>query len=439
MKSRILWLLVFAGAFFSCKKREGNIIIDGQGQGLGYDLIRTDTFSLEASTIREDSLPGNGLPYSLIGFMNDPVLGKTRANVFASIILNAPASDFPNTLTPDSAILFIPIINGLNFYGDKNAVQQWDIHPLISQFSSGSVYYQSDKPDYDKNVKTIWSGNAYPNSSDSFRHGNGKLGFKPGIRIKLSAEMAKQLMQMPKDAYKSDDELKKYFPGLAILPQDNGLTSGEGGIGVYGFSSVGVLGSRASVFLYYNDTSTFVFNFAASSRIVTTAQTGPYPTEVTSQLNDSTKSFPMTWVQALNGLKTWVRIPGLLNISNAKNVAVNRAQITFYLKDTLFSSEFMAPPRLNLFRPAGKGSNRNFVLSDGNNLNFGGVLNEAKGTYTFNITRHVQDLMNDYFLKGENNNLGLYLSVPTAEPVLATRAAIDHTKTRFEITYTKLN
>jgi hypothetical protein len=67
------------------------------------------------------------------------------------------------------------------------------------------------------------------------------------------------------------------------------------------------------------------------------------------------------------------------------------------------------------------------------------VYNEIDGSYTFRITRHVQDVMNAWYLNGKDINYGLYLAVPTAEPVLAGRAAIDQSRTVIRVTYTKLN
>jgi hypothetical protein len=51
----------------------------------------------------------------------------------------------------------------------------------------------------------------------------------------------------------------------------------------------------------------------------------------------------------------------------------------------------------------------------------------------------VQDVFNAWYLKGNDINYGLFLAVPTAEPVLSGRAAIDQTRTEIRITYTKLN
>lgn len=439
MKISYIWLLFAAGAIFSCKKKDGNIVIDGQGDGSKYDVFRTDTLSTFASTIPEDSLPGNGLPYNLIGTMTDPLLGKTTANLYASVSIYEPNSDFPNTETPDSAVLYIPIIDGLNFYGDRTTEQTWNINLLASALSSSSVYYQKNAPAINTALTSTYRGKIFSTHYDTIVFNKKKLELHPGIFIKLSSEMAKNLMQMPKEAYQSDAGLNKYFPGLAILPQDDDLPSGKGGIGVFDLEGSGTLSTRAHILLYYRDTQSFAFTFSGSSKIITSGKTGPYPAAVQTQLNNQNQGYATTYIQSLSGLKTHIRIPHLLNLTSGGNIAVNKATITFYVDQTANTTNFTAPPRLNLFRPANAGSKRNFVLADATTVAFGGLYNQATGSYTFNITRHVQNLLNSKVLEEKDLNYGLFLTLPTAEPVLAARAAIDQTKTKVEITYTKLN
>jgi hypothetical protein len=65
--------------------------------------------------------------------------------------------------------------------------------------------------------------------------------------------------------------------------------------------------------------------------------------------------------------------------------------------------------------------------------------NLAAGTYTFTITKHLQNILGAKKFYNENLNLGLYLAVPSDQPVSGARVAIDHSKTKLLITYTKLN
>jgi hypothetical protein len=44
--------------------------------------------SFNARTVDEDSLPGNGLRYSLFGNINDQILCKITASLYSNISLN---------------------------------------------------------------------------------------------------------------------------------------------------------------------------------------------------------------------------------------------------------------------------------------------------------------------------------------------------------------
>ncbi|MBL7810922.1 MAG: DUF4270 family protein [Bacteroidetes bacterium] len=433
-------LLLCTGAFFSCKKQNANIIIDGQGNSRQLEAMRSDTFTLQATTIREDSLPGNNLRYNLLGSMNDPQLGPVRASLYAEIGMLEPNNNFPNTVMPDSAVLYIPVVDGLNFYGDRNTPQGLHVYKLSSTIDPAGVYYQHKALNADKSLSSYYYGKLFSGVYDSVGYGKGKLELHPGLRVKLSADFAKYLMQLPIDAYQTNENLKKYFRGIALLPEQRDYAPGQGGLAVMDANNVVSLGYRAKIMLYYNDTSTFVFTFDGSKAAVTYGETGPYPAAINAQLTaPAGSSFGTTWVQALSGLKTHVRIPHLLNLVNNGNVAINKAQIVFHVDKSVSTANLFAPPRLNLFQPAGINSRRNYLLDDATLSSFGGTYNESAGTYTFTITHHLQNILNKKVFEGVEQNLGLYLAVPADQPVIGARAAIDHSKTKLIITYTKPN
>ncbi len=424
---------------FSCKKQEGNIVIDGQGNSNQLQLFTTDTFSLLASTIKEDSLPGNNLRYMLLGSMNDPLLGSVQAGAYAQCGLLEPNSDFPNTEEPDSAVLFVPFINGLNYYGDKFTYQGFRVFPLKSNIVASDIYYQGDKLEVDPTIESRYYGPVYQFTSDSARYKKNKVKLTPGIRVRLSMSMARKLMQLPKEAYTSQDKLLTHFPGVAILPEDRDYAEGQGGLGVYDFNNVISFAYRAKIMLYYRDTGTFVFTFNGSKTTVNNAKTLRHKPEVAQQLLQPKGNFPITYAQAPNGLKTHIRIPYLLNLAALGNIAINKAELVLHVDKSTVSPIYPAPGRMNLFQPADSNSRRNFLIEDGTSDAFGGTYKESSGTYTFTITKHLQNILGAKKFYNENLNLGLYLAVPSDQPVSGARVAIDHSKTKLLITYTKLN
>lgn len=432
-------LIFFIGALtiVSCTKEEGNIVLDGQGNQNQLGLFVNDTTTFSARTVDEDSLPGNGIRYALIGHMNDPILGKSTASLYANIVLIEPNSNFPTGEKADSAILFIPSVDGLNTYGDRTTPQLLKIDKIETSINSASVYYQSDKINIDESYTSYYSGTLINRYTDSLRYRKTKLQPYDGLKIKLSQKMADLLMSLPKEAYQTNEQLAKYFKGISVVPQDINLAPNTGAMNVFDINNILSLAYRAKIMLYYRDTNTFVFGFAGSTSSVTTGKTGPYNSEINQQLS-STTNFTKTYVQALGGVKTKIEMPYILNLIQNGNISINKAEIEFFITD--FDENFYAPPRLNLFQPAKANSVRNYFISDAlSGGSYGGLYNTKTRSYKFTITRYIQNIINEMYFNKKNVNNGLYLAVPTDQPVIGARGIIDHSKTKINIIYSKPN
>ena len=111
------------------------------------------------------------------------------------------------------------------------------------------------------------------------------------------------------------------------------------------------------------------------------------------------------------------------------NFIYNKAEIVFYTDGSPNVRQF-APPRLNLYQPLNASSDRNRLIDDATQApaTFGGIYDETRKCYRFTVTRHIQNILNDKHFKSLNTNLGLYLAVPSDNPVIGARTGIDHTK-----------
>lgn len=432
------FLVALVGWFSACQKREGNIILPGQTNGQ-LSLLVKDSFILRTQTVDEDSLPGNGLSYCIVGAINDPVLGPSVASMYADITLIEPSSSFPNNIEPDSAVLFIPTVDGLNHYGNRNFPLDIAIYPLAEKIEARNIYFQTDTVKIDPTLSSRYVGPLNNTYTDSIAYRKTKLRPYNGLRVRLSAAFAKRLMSMPKEAYETNDGLDKHFQGIAIIPQNTSqISKGDGCFTVFDVNNILSLDYRAKILLYYQDSSTFVFGFSGRNQTINHGKTGPYPAAVTTQLNNPDSSYTETYAQALSGVKTRIQMPDILDLAKDQNVAINSAYIEFSVSN--FSEYFFAAPRLSLFQPLGPGSKRNFLIEDATSLsNYGGVYNASTGTYRFVITRHIQNLLNNKVFNAIDKNMGLYLAVPSDQPVIGARCVIDHSKTKLHITYTKLN
>ncbi len=423
---------------FSCAKKEGNIVLEGQKNQNPFNLISCDTLSFTARTVDEDSLPGNGLRYALLGNINDEILGKSTASLYANISLIEPNTNFPNTETADSAVLFIPSVDGLNFYGNLTTPQTLIVDKLNDTIVSSSTYYQTDKFTIDKNYTTSYSGKLINYYTDSMKYRKNKLAPYNGLRIKLSKQMADHLMSLPKEAYQTNLLLSKHFKGIAITPEDKNFAPGDGGFAVYDINNIISLSYRAKILLYYQDTNTFTFGFSGSSSSVTNGKTGPYNQNISDQISKKANNYQYTYCQALSGVKTKIEIPNLLNLIKNGNVAVNYAEIELFITD--YSEEFFAPPRMNLFQPSNANSIRNYFIQDAlSTASYGGVYDPIRKSYKFIMSRYIQNIFNKKHFDNINISNGLYLAIPSDQPVIGARCVIDHSKTKIKILYTKPN
>src|SRR5690606_33977804 len=70
-------------------------------------LVFTDTLTLIAHTVREDSLRTDEMPDNLLGKMDDPIFGKSYASVYFQLRLLTNNVDLGSGVQLDSAVLML--------------------------------------------------------------------------------------------------------------------------------------------------------------------------------------------------------------------------------------------------------------------------------------------------------------------------------------------
>ena len=431
-------LLIITGAFFSCKKQTGNIVIEGQGGAGDISLRINESLTVTGRTIKEDSLVGNNLNYSLLGTANDPELGIYSNSILTRLSVFQPVADFPNTVVPDSVILHIPFIEGLNFYGNYQTKQFVRISELTTAVTASTTYYQG--MDYNKTLgSTLYNGLLYFWENRVIKNNNVDLVIPPGLYIKLASDLANRLANLPKDNYESNEALYAEFKGLVIEAVNNDPRSGFGGFGVFNTASTPTIGDGAKVIVYYNDTSNFIFSMSNKSTTVNVGKSGGYNSNVAAQLNSPAGNFTTVYAQGGNSLKAVVEITNINDLVSDGKIIVNGASMTIFLKDNTVNTTYPAPPRLNLLKQQ-SGTIRNTLIADqrdvsnpNNLISIGGDLNKKDNSYTFNITRQIQSWAND-FVDGKNPKPIFNISIPSDNPITGGRVIIDLTKTKIKVT-----
>jgi hypothetical protein len=197
----------------------------------------------------------------------------------------------------------------------------------------------------------------------------------------------------------------------------------------------------AKVLVYYNDTSDFIFKLSGSSSIVNTGKSHGYSAAVNQQLNSSGYINTTVYAQGGNSVKGQVQIQDLDKLAAKGKVVVNKATVTVFLKDNTWDEfYFTRPLRINLLKPQ-ENTIRNTIIKDqydvsrpSNLLAIGGDLNESDNSYTFTITRQMQEWINDYS-DGLSPNPSFNLTIPSDNPVTGARGVFDLSKTKIRVTY----
>src|SRR5436190_2189751 len=98
--------LLTAGFLFLAACNDPEIIgLDVQPPNDRINLIYSDSTTITAYTVREDSLRTDETTYQLLGSYLDPVFGRTDASIFAQVTTVLPGVSFGDSTVLDSLVL----------------------------------------------------------------------------------------------------------------------------------------------------------------------------------------------------------------------------------------------------------------------------------------------------------------------------------------------
>jgi hypothetical protein len=373
----------------------------------------------------------------VVGRVNDPVFGKTNAELFLQLTPDffpyffgesgdtlLPSVEVPGTRF-DSVFICLAY---KGYYGDTNALQNLQVYaldPATSNFKDSSyrvdfmpnLPYQGNELGH-ASVKAAGLG-----SSFSIRHGKDTIANQ--IRIRLNNNFLTLLNSMDstgtKNAYKSDSLFKTFFKGFAIV-SDNSVT------GVGGLFHVSLTDPLTRLEIHYTAKSGATKDTAYSSF---TFSTGTIETGIGAQANHISRdnagseyagspAANALYIQSAPGSSVKLTIPDLTHYPNR---IIHRAEIILeQIPGDPLVDKWLTPPAylyldlidtpvtVKRFKPVYYDLSPNsfyapddavsFFPTGGIDYNyFGGFAKnttDAFGTrtyYTFNLTRYVQNMI----------------------------------------------
>lgn len=397
------------------------------------DLINAHNV-IEKETIRayayiDDSLRTDESSTSLLGMFNDPVFGKTTADLALQFRLKS-FPDWGSNPVPDSILFYFYY---RTIYGDTSSVQKLEIYELAEPLDPDANYYH----DVDLQAKAA-----------SFKLAD--FDFKPSVKldttyqdtmyqlvgVRLDPSLAQKLISADSLDLVNNESFLEYFRGLYIKPVSAG---GQGSLVSLSLLGSSTMSASAVVLYYHNDEDTtnmafYVTDFSARvnsfKHDYTTTAFYPY-------LNQESHSDSLLYIQSTGGLQSKVYLPFLEGWKDSSRIAINKAELIFTI-DTTASNYRKYPLPTQLFLTYINDDGQEYLPKDYSFLPayYGGYL-YGDYTYRFNITQHMQSIM-----EGETENHGFFLT-PNNKNSEMRRAVLKGTSSaagvKMVITYSKFN
>jgi len=437
--------IFFLGLFVStgCKKKEDGIGLNVQPQGDQLNVELIDTASIITYTIKEDSLKSDELDGpSMLGTYVDPYFGKMDASIVSQLRLEASV-DFALTsgsldsLVIDSVVMYLALQGS---FGNLDA-QTFEVYQIDEDIDIDSTYY-TNKPMTTTGPNLAIGGAIIPDPVS--------VGFVEGVlsdfailNIPLSINdfgwaMFNESGNTSLSGNDGTGEFVEWYNGLLIKANNPTQSVNEGGIiytdMVNDFSKITIFYRDTSGVSSTHDTLSFDFNFNANCAHYNSVDIDYSNTFVEAQINDSTFGMDVYYLQALGGTKAKIHFPNLTNFIDSGKVVVNKAELILPIQyntlDNFTPSDFLFLTQVD------ENGDVSF-LPDVNESSHGGQLDLSSNSYTFNITRYINQVF-----AGEIENNGLTVVVG-GSGITANRVILNgmnsqnKDKPKLVLTYTK--
>jgi predicted small secreted protein len=373
----------------SCKDEHTNIGEDILGNLENSEF--TDTITLQAYSVLEDTINTTNTSANLLGHISDPVFGKSSAGIFTQLALSGSAVNFGDHPVIDSLILTIQLAG---FYGDTNSCVGIRVHRLTESLDSQTQYYQNSTVGYDP-TPLNYSLTGYPiRPSTSIVVDTSVLGAH--LRIRLSQQFGQYLLNHQNDLNNRFQDFLKglYIEAVSHTGNDGyilltNMTSALSGLIIY-YHNDQEHGQRYTFSCSENSVRFTKFNHEYSSSNNTN-----FIQEVLQGQTSLGKD--VLFVQGGGGVKTHITFPYLENTFAELNnrVVIHRAELVI----TNVNPEekvFIQPNLLTLQGIRKSDSSIRFLPDDDyytSDNYFGGSYDASKSEYRFRITRYVQQLI----------------------------------------------
>lgn len=375
-----------------------------------------DTFTIVGKSIPSD--PQRSSQYrAFLGKLENDAAGSSEAMLFLNFQLESEnvALDEPATNYVIDRVFFR--IYPREVYGNGDAPLPVELYLLDEALSADSIYTGARR--FRTDDRPVSRTEIQLSDNDEIAELLADSAYQ-GVVWELDPSIGGFLLNGLGTVYTNTPQFRAYFNGIALKVADDADLSGGGAI--YDFA---IATGETGIFMEYhskNDPDTKLevsFPMTASTSRVNGYEHDAGNSLLGTILNSNNKNHETLFIQGLSGVKTLIEIPYLDEFGERNDIAIHRATITFPLSSN--QPAYLSPvPLLYLLDlevdpEAGdtiETLNADFVFSSNRH---GGLLNTQENSYTFDITRQVQKIL-EAAQAGENENLGFTLNAQV--PVL---------------------
>jgi hypothetical protein len=155
-------------------------------------------------------------------------------------------------------------------------------------------------------------------------------------------------------------------------------------------------GSISSMWLYFHSDTpgddSLKFNFPFNAARIHHFEHSYASFEAGRQVQDSTYNDSITYLQSMAGVRAKIEMPYLNDLKALGPLVVNRAELVIPVQD-LTTEVYSPPSKLNLVAILADGSSEALLDYTNESLYFGGTYDAVNKLYKFNISRHLQSIL----------------------------------------------
>jgi len=371
---------------------------NNQASEIGLDLIGnpvdtefTDTITVQAYSMLEDTINTTNTSANIVGHLSDPVFGNSRAGIYTQLALGGSSVNFGQNPVIDSVILTLQISD---YYGDTNSLVSFRVHQLTESLTSGTTYHQTSTASYDPTPLnySLTGQSLKPNLSVVV---DTSL-LSAHLRIRLSQQFGQYLLNHQNDL---NYNLQDFLKGLYIEAVAH--TGSRGYMVIANMTS-----ALTGLTLYYHnqESQNMRYSMACTDKCVrfthidhdyAASTSADFVQEVLQGQHNIGRE--VLYVQGGGGVKTRICFPYLESSFAKYNKRVNIHRAELVITNAVPNTPLLAHPKNLTLQGIGKTDSAIRFLPDDDYYTYaayyGGIYDATTHEYRFRITRYVQQLI----------------------------------------------